>query len=91
MEPTPLTSRNTEIGNKEITFRKGLNIYGTITILGLILSIFTNPISINESMQIFYNEDLMMDEKKLKEFSLFIFGAAFVYFSLVNLYYKYMR
>ncbi|KOR80588.1 hypothetical protein AM232_20605 [Bacillus sp. FJAT-21352] len=76
---------------KEITIRTVLNIYGVFTVLALILSIFTTPISINENMQLFYDEDLIMAAKKIKEFLLFIFGSALVYFSLVNLYYKYLK
>jgi hypothetical protein len=86
------TSENVEIvTKKEITIRTVLNIYGVFAVLALILSIFTTPISINENMQLFYNEDLMMEAKKIKEFLFFIFGSALVYFSLVNLYYKYMK
>ncbi|KQU15287.1 hypothetical protein ASG65_27375 [Bacillus sp. Leaf13] len=79
------------VKQKEITIRTVLNIYGVFAVLVLILSIFTTPISINENMQFFYNEDLMMEAKKIKEFLFFIFGSALVYFSLVNLYYKYMK
>ena len=92
MEINPQTSRNIEIvTKKEITIRKVLNIYGVFTVLALILSIFTNAISINENMQINYNENLIMGAKKIKDFLLFIFGSAIVYFSLVNLYYKYIK
>ena len=92
LEINPQTSRNVEIvTKKEITIRTVLNIYGVFTVIALILSIFTTPVSINENMQFFYNEDLMMGAKKIKEFLLFIFSSALVYFSLVNLYYKYMK
>ncbi|MFJ7932582.1 hypothetical protein [Peribacillus sp. NPDC096448] len=79
------------VSKKEITLRTVLNIYGVFTVLALILSIFKPPISINENMQLFYNEDLKMEAKKVKEFLFFIFGSALVYFSLVNLYYKYLK
>jgi hypothetical protein len=79
------------VSKKEITSRTVLNIYGVFAVLALILSIFTTPISINENMQLFYNEDLKVEAKKVKEFLFFIFGSALVYFSLVNLYYKYMK
>ena len=80
METNLQTSRNIEIvTKKEITLRSVLNIYGVFTVLALILSIFTTPISINGNMQFFYNEDLMMGEKKIKEFLLFIFGSALVH------------
>lgn len=89
MEINPQTTQNVEIGiEKGITIRKALNIYGVFAALALIGSIFTTPISINENMQLFFNEDVMMEPKKIKGFFLFIFGSAFVYFSLVNLYYK---
>ncbi|ECO1677991.1 hypothetical protein [Peribacillus frigoritolerans] len=77
-------------GNK-ITIRTVLNIYGIFTVLALILSIFTTPISINDNMQLFYDEDLMMEAKKIKEFLFFVFGSALVYFPLVHLNYKNMK
>jgi len=90
LEINEQTSGNVEIvTKKEITIRTVLNIYGFFAVLALILSIFTSPISINENMQLFYNKDLMMEAKKIKEFLFFIFGSALVYFSLVNLHYKY--
>jgi len=92
LEINEQTSRNFEIViKKEMTLRTLLNIYGFFAVSALILSIFTTPISINKNMQLFYNEDLMMEAKKIKEFLFFIFGSALVYFSLVNHYYKYMK
>lgn len=92
METNPQTSRKIEIvAKKGITLRTVINIYGVFAVLTLILSIFTTPISINENMQFYYNEDLMMADKKIKEFLLFIFGSALVYFSLVNFYWKYKK
>jgi hypothetical protein len=91
LELNPQTSRNIDlVKKKKNAIRKVLNIYGVFTVLALILSIFTTPISINEDMQFFYNKDLIMEAKKIKEFLLFIFSSAIVYFSSVNLYYKYM-
>ncbi|MBE4910053.1 hypothetical protein IMZ08_18605 [Bacillus luteolus] len=92
METNPQTSRNIEIvTKKEITIRKVLNIYGVFAALTLILSTFTTAISINENMQFFYNEDLIMGKKKINEYLLFIFGSSILYFSSVNLYYKYIK
>lgn len=90
LEINQQTSENA-VTKKEITIRTVLNIYGGFAVLGLILSIFTTPISLNENMRLFYNEDLMMESKKIKEFLFFIFGSALVYFSLVNIYYKNMK
>ncbi|MGM0878211.1 MAG: hypothetical protein ACQEWV_26750 [Bacillota bacterium] len=86
MEVNPQTSHNIEIvTKKEFSIRKVLNIYGAFTFLGLILSIFTVPISINGDMEFFRNE---MEPKKIKEFLLFTFGSAFIYYFLVNIYFK---
>ncbi len=90
LEINQQTSENAEIV-RGITIRTVLNLYGGFAVFGLILSIFTTPISLNENMRLFYNEDLMMEAKKIKEFLFFIFGSALVYFSLLNLYYKYMK
>lgn len=84
------TSHDIEIViKKKITFRTVLNIYGILVIFALILSIFTVPISINENIQFLYNEDLIMETKKIKEFILFIFSIGVIYFLLVNIFYKY--
>jgi hypothetical protein len=92
LEFNPQTSQNIEIvTKKEMTLRKVLNIYGVFTVLALILSIFSSCISINENMNFFYNEELMLGAKKIKEFLLFIFGSALIYFSTVNVYYKYLK
>jgi hypothetical protein len=73
---------------KEISIKTALIIYGIFTVLTLIASIFTTSISINENMQLFFNKELMMEAKKIKEFLFFVLGSAFVYFSLVLLFYK---
>ncbi len=91
METNPQTSQNIEIEKKRITIRTVLNIYGIFTSFALIVSIFTNPISMNENMEFIYLEELMMEKKKIKEFILFICCTAVVYFPLVNLYYKFKK
>ncbi|MCM3034277.1 hypothetical protein [Niallia sp. MER 6] len=74
---------------KNITIRTVLNIYGIFAVVGLILSIYTIPVSINNNMQFFYNEELLMDQKKIKEFLIFIFSSAVVYFFIQMLITKY--
>ena len=74
---------------KNITIRTVLNIYGVFAVVGLILSIYTIPVSINNNMQFFYNEELLMDQKKIKEFLIFIFSSAVVYFFIQMLITKY--
>jgi hypothetical protein len=92
LETNLQTNRNIKVvTKKKISIRIVLNIYGVFTVFALILSIFTNPISVNQNMQLFFNENLMMESKEIKEFLLFISGSAIVYFSLVNLYYKYVK
>ena len=88
METNVQTSQNIEIvTKKEITIRKVLNIYGVFAVIGLLLSIFTNPISLNENMQVYFNEEIMMEPKKVKEFLLFIFLSSSIFFFLVNIYF----
>jgi hypothetical protein len=92
LEINQQTSRNFEVvTTREITVRTVLNVYGVFTVLGLIVTIFTTPISINESMEFYFNEDLMLEGKKIKEFLFFIFGSAFLYFCLVNFFFKYLK
>lgn len=52
------------------------------------MSIFTTPISINENMQFYFNEELMMEAEKIKEFLLLIIFSSLLYFFLVNIYHK---
>lgn len=88
----PQNSKEVELYKKRnITIRTVLNIYGVFAIVGLILSIFTIPVSVSEDMQFFYNQELLMGQKKIKEFLLFIFGSAVAYFVLVNVHYKYFN
>jgi hypothetical protein len=93
LETNTQTSQSIEIvTKKEITIRTVLNIYGIFTVCALLLSSWTTPISINEDMQLFYNEDIKnkLEEHRM-EFFLFILGSSLAYFSLVNLYYKFKR
>ncbi|WKA56638.1 hypothetical protein [Planococcus shixiaomingii] len=81
-------SQNTEtVTKEEITLRTVFNVYGVFAFLGLILSIFTHPISGNENTYIFYDQALMMDSNTMKEFLLFILASSFIYFCLVNIYF----
>jgi hypothetical protein len=92
LETNPQTSGNVEIvSKKEVTIRIVLNFYGVFAILGLILSIVTIPVSLDENYQFYFNKELMMGEKKIKEFLLFICIVAVTYFSFLNLYYKYFK
>uniref|UniRef100_UPI003F492582 hypothetical protein n=1 Tax=Niallia taxi TaxID=2499688 RepID=UPI003F492582 len=86
------TSQKVELYNKRIiTIRTVLNIYGVFAFIGLILSVFTIPVSVSEDMQFFYNKKLLMGQMKIKEFLLFIISAAVAYFVLVNIYDKYTK
>jgi hypothetical protein len=92
LETNPQTSPNVKIvSNQAVTIRTMLNLYGVFAVIGLLLSIVTTPLSIDESFQLYFNKELMMGDKKIKEFLLFIFISAVGYFSFVNLYYKYLK
>ncbi len=83
------TSRNVKLVTKrKFNTRTVLNIYGILTVIALILSIFTNPISVNENMQFFHNEEFIMKTYEIKEFLQFIFVSSFFFFFffLVNIY-----
>ncbi|WP_273122631.1 hypothetical protein ACNRWW_04625 [Metabacillus sp. HB246100] len=82
-------SKNVEIVTKrEWNVKRVLTIYGLFTVFALVISIFTVPISISENLQLFYNEELLLKFYKIKEFLLFIFGSAFLFFFLVTIYAK---
>ncbi|UGB28734.1 hypothetical protein [Metabacillus sp. B2-18] len=89
MQIQPQTSKKIEIViKKKFSTRRVLNIYGLFTVIALILSIFTIPISINEKLQLYYNKELILETYKVKEFLQFIFASALFFFFLVNIYAK---
>lgn len=74
---------------KSITIRTVLHLYGIFAVVGLILSIYTIPVSMNNNMQFFYNEEFLMEPKKIKKFLIFIFSSAVVYFFILNVNHNY--
>ncbi|WP_243291295.1 hypothetical protein [Bacillus sp. FJAT-47783] len=88
METNLQTSQHVEIvTNKEVSLRKVLNVIGIFIFVGLALTTVTIPISLNEKMEWYINEDKKMGFTELKEFFLFISGSAFIYYFLVNIYF----
>ncbi|WP_226665271.1 hypothetical protein [Metabacillus litoralis] len=84
MNVNPQSTRNIEIvSRKKISVKTVLTIYGIFTFLGLLLSIYTVPLSINGDMVFFRSE---MEKEKQQEFLLFIFLSGFLYFILINIY-----
>ena len=73
---------------KILTFRGVLNIYGILTILGWILTIYTHPITVDQENGIFFNQSLMLSDEKMKELLSFLFVVGVIYFSIVNVYYN---
>ncbi|MBN6886729.1 hypothetical protein ACUXCC_001801 [Cytobacillus horneckiae] len=89
MQMQSQTSQNTEIVTKrEISTRIFLNMYGLLTFIGWMLSIFTIPVSVNEHMEFFYNKELILKTNEIKDFLVFLFCSALIYFSVVNVYFK---
>lgn len=72
---------------KQRTVRTVLNITGVLIFLGLALSIYTMPLTLNENKEIYFNHDYKLKPSYLKEFIAFIVGSAIIYFSLVNLFF----
>ncbi|MDW0111538.1 hypothetical protein [Sporosarcina aquimarina] len=68
--------------------KKILNVYGCLAALGLVLTIFTHPITGTDNMRIVFNKELMMSSSEIKEFLLFIFISSITYFFIVNLYFS---
>ncbi|HZH59020.1 MAG TPA: hypothetical protein VEY70_05525 [Metabacillus sp.] len=88
METNVQTTQNINIvTKKEMNIRRLLNGIGVFIFAGLFLSIVTIPISINGQLEFFINEELKMDGKHLKEFSIFTTLSAIIYFILVNIYF----
>ncbi|MGG0718501.1 hypothetical protein ABE096_13035 [Robertmurraya massiliosenegalensis] len=76
------------VTKKEHTVRKVLNIYGCFLFLGMILAIYTQPISMNENRQFYLDEKIVMSQAKQQEFFLFLLGCAILYFSVVNYWHR---
>jgi formate/nitrite transporter FocA (FNT family) len=72
---------------KALGLRPLLNIVGVFIFLGLILTIVTVPYGMNENLEFTQMEKLKMEPKEIKEFLLFISGAALIYFFLANIYF----
>ncbi|MDQ0859719.1 hypothetical protein [Bacillus sp. V2I10] len=88
METNIQTSKSVEpVIKKEVSLRTILNVLGIFIIGGLIFTIVTGPVSLNEKMEFYINEELKMDGKELKEFMPFTFGSAVIYYFLVNIYF----
>ena len=76
------------MGKKKLTLRSFLNIYGVLTILGWLLTIYTHPITVNQENGVFFDQSLMMSEQKIKEFFVFLLIVGVIYFSIVNIYFS---
>lgn len=77
--------------DKGISFQKLLNMAGSFMLLGLLASIFTVPFSLNEELQLYYDNRLVLKGEKLEGFLSFVFAAGFAYFMLVWLYFTQWR
>lgn len=71
---------------KFFTLRGVLNIYGILVIILWILTIYTHSITANSESGIFFDQSLMMSDKKIKEFLSFLLVFGVIYFSIVNVY-----
>ncbi|MGM0878247.1 MAG: hypothetical protein ACQEWV_26955 [Bacillota bacterium] len=62
METNIQTSKSVEpVIKKEVSLRTVLNVLGIFIFVGLILTIVTVPVSLNEKMEFYINEELKMD------------------------------
>jgi hypothetical protein len=75
------------ITKKELSVRTVLNVVGVIIFFGLLLTILTVPISMNEKLEFFRDEELEMSSKKINEISIFTICVASIYFFLANIYF----
>lgn len=84
-EPNVKTNIKT---SKRLTLRAVLNYYGVFLTVGLLLTIFTVPVSQNEQLKFYYNTDLVLKDYKLLNFIYFIVVVSSIYFLVVNIYYS---
>ena len=71
-----------------MSIKRVANIYGAFTFFALILSIYTHPISVNDDMKLFFDKEIMLEPSEIKEFLIFIFISATLYFLAVNVYFS---
>ncbi|TXC86018.1 hypothetical protein FS935_18370 [Metabacillus litoralis] len=84
MELKPHSSHSINIvTKKKFRIKSVLNLYGIFIFLGLIVSIFTVPLTINEELELTRNK---MEITKIKKYLSFIFSSGIIYFFSVNVY-----
>lgn len=89
MEVQPKWEAKAEIQTKRrLTIKNVLQIYGAAAVIGMFLTIFTIPISINDEMQLFIDEGLKMNVKKIKELTVFIVVSTLIYFGVIHIVYR---
>lgn len=89
MEVQPKWEAKAEIQTKRrLTIKHALQIYGAAGVIGMFLTIFTIPISINGEMELFINEGLKMNTKEMKELTAFIVISTLIYFGVIHIVYR---
>lgn len=68
------------------TMRTVLNIYGVFLILGMLLTIYTHPISIDRYGKVFFDSSIMMNAQEIKGFLSFLLLVGLIYFPAINIY-----
>lgn len=86
MENPQLPSLNSN--PKIISMRSVLKIYGVFASHGLILSLFTVPVSLDENLKLYYNRELLMEPKKVMELLIFVLCSSIIYFPSVNYFFR---
>lgn len=69
-----------------MSIRRFTNIYGVFTLVALVLSMYTHPISVNDDMKLLLDKEIMLKPNEIKEFLIFIFISSTIYFFAVNIY-----
>ncbi len=73
---------------RKLSNRGLLNIYGIFTVISLILSIYTQPFTVNENMKVIFDREIMLKSNEIKEFLIFIFSSGAIYFIVVNIIFR---
>lgn len=62
-------------------------IYGIIAICGMIIATFTNPLTVNDNLQLFYDKNQMLNWHEMKNLLIFLLISGSIYFLSVKIYY----
>ena len=63
-------------------------IYGIIALCGMFIAAFTNPLTVDNNLKLFYDKNLMLNSYEMKNLLYFLLISGSIYFLSVKMYYR---